>query len=443
MTELTIDELYSEESEADILGIMMIDEEKVSRILTTLNANDFCRVENRLIYNTIESLYKQHKPTDIVSVSELLKFNNELDRVGGRSRVNDLALGVSITSNWEQLCKVIVKYSKKRQLMSICRESLAELTDSTDVDEVAQKLSSTSQDILTRTGVTKFQGLTQGIIQMMDNVDRLVTNGTGTLGLPTGFSELDNLLSGLCKGRFYLLGARPSMGKSALAQQIAETVAQTKNVLFFSLEMGIEEYTQRSIYRRSGYNQEHLTRGIIPREKIINAFAEASVGLEQLHLQIVDDPKCTLETIERNIQEAKTQLGSCDLVIVDYIQLMKSSDRRVTKDYDIVTDNSQGLKQLARKYDIPILGLCQLSRALEVRQDKRPILADLRDSGSLEQDADCVMFVHRPEIFEPGNANLRGMAELIIAKNRQGVRGRVIPLVFNGSKVEFKEVPKQ
>lgn len=301
MTEVTIDELYSEESEADILGIMMIDEEKVSRILTTLNQQDFCRAENRLIFKAIETLYKQHKPTDIVSVSELLKFNNELDRVGGRSRVNDLALGVSITSNWEQLCKVIVKYSKKRQLMSICRQSLSELAESTDVDEVAQRLSSTSQDILTRTGITKFQGLTQGIIQMMDNVDRLVTNGTGTLGLPTGFSELDFLLSGLCKGRFYLLGARPSMGKSALAQQIAETVAQTRNVLFFSLEMGIEEYTQRSIYRRSGYNQEHLTRGIIPREKIINAFAEASVGLEQLHLQIVDDPKCTLETIERNI----------------------------------------------------------------------------------------------------------------------------------------------
>ena len=157
MTEVTIEELYSEESEADILGIMMIDEDKVSRILTTLNQQDFCRAENRLIFKAIETLYKQHKPTDIVSVSELLKFNNELDRVGGRSRVNDLALGVSITSNWEQLCKVIVKYSKKRQLMSICRQSLSELAESTDVDEVAQKLSSTSQDILTRTGITKLK----------------------------------------------------------------------------------------------------------------------------------------------------------------------------------------------------------------------------------------------------------------------------------------------
>lgn len=443
MTEVTIDELYSAESESDILGIMMIDEDKVSRILGMLKPEDFCQTSHRLIFKAIESQSKQHKPTDIVSVSELLKFNNELDRVGGRKVINDIALGVSITSNWEQLCKVIIKYSKKRQLLSVCRETISELNDAKDVDEIAQRLSSTSQDILNRSGIIKFQGLTQGIIQMMDNVDRLVTNGTGTLGLPTGFTELDNLLSGLCKGRFYLLGARPSMGKSALAQQIAETIAQNKNVLFFSLEMGIEEYTQRSIYRRSGYNQEHLTRGIIPREKIINAFAEASVGLEQLHLQIVDDPRCTLETIERNIQEAKTQLGSCDLVVVDYIQLMKSTDRRVIKDYDVVTNNSQGLKQLARKYDIPILGLCQLSRALEARQDKRPILADLRDSGSLEQDADCVMFVHRPEVFEPGNASLRGMAELIIAKNRQGARGRIIPLVFNGSKVEFKEVPKQ
>ena len=171
MTDISIDELYSEESEADILGIMMIDEDKVSRILTTLNQQDFCRTENRLIFKAIESLYKTHKPTDIVSVSELLKFNNELDRVGGRSRVNDLALGVSLTSNWEQLCKVIVKYSKKRQLLNICKQAVSDLNDSKDVDEVAQVLSSTSQDILTRSGITKFQGLTQGIIQMMDNVD--------------------------------------------------------------------------------------------------------------------------------------------------------------------------------------------------------------------------------------------------------------------------------
>ena len=161
MTDISIDELYSEESEADILGIMMIDEEKVSRILTTLNQQDFCRTENRLIFKAIESLYKTHKPTDIVSVSELLKFNNELDRVGGRSRVNDLALGVSVTSNWEQLCKVIVKYSKKRQLLNICKQAVSDLNDSKDVDEVAQVLSSTSQDILTRSGITKFHGLTQ------------------------------------------------------------------------------------------------------------------------------------------------------------------------------------------------------------------------------------------------------------------------------------------
>lgn len=226
---------------------------------------------------------------------------------------------------------------------------------------------------------------------------------------------------------------------SSYAQQIAEAVALNHNVLFFSLEMGVEEYTQRSIFRRSGYNQEMMTRGNYTSNQIFEAFAKAGDELSNLNLQIIDDSSCTLSTIETNIKQCINKKGSCDLVIVDYIQLMKSDNKYKKEDYDIVTDNSKGLKRIARKYKLPVLALSQLGRQVEQRQDKRPILSDLRDSGSIEQDADVVMFLYRPDIYFPTNPLFRNRAELIIAKNRQGARGTVIPMVFNGTRVEFKE----
>lgn len=432
-------ELYSKEAEDNIIGILLIDSDLVPRIISQLTEHDFYQPKLRVIFKAITELQKQSKIIDIVTVSELIKFNNQLDYIGGRSTINELAEGVITTSNYKQLIKVIIKYSKKRSIINVCKEAIANLENSSDVNDVAIQLSKQASDILLRTTDTKLQTLSAGVIEMMDNVERLISNESGTLGLATGFEELDNNLSGLCPGRLYLLGARPSMGKSMYAQQIAEHIALTKNVVFFSLEMSTEEYTQRSIYRRSGYNQEHLTRGIIPREKILDAFAAASVELNDLKLYIVDEPKCTLTTIERNIQECISKYGSCDCIIVDYLQLMASDNKNVIKDYDIVTDNSQGLKQIARKYRIPVLVLSQLSRQLEGREDKRPILSDLRDSGAIEQDADVVTFLHREEVYRPNDIRLRGKAEVIIAKNRQGRRGVIIPMTFNGPRLELKE----
>ena len=175
------------------------------------------------------------------------------------------------------------------------------------------------------------------------------------------------------------------------------------------------------------------------RDEILEAFAKAGSELGNLKLQIIDDSNATLQTVEKNILQCKQQFGSCDLVIIDYLQLMEPVDKRITDDYKIVTDNSQGLKRLARKYKIPILALCQLSRNLESRADKRPILADLRDSGSLEQDADVVMFLYRDEIYNPTNPHSRAKADLIIAKNRAGRRGVVIRFTFDSTKVKFIE----
>lgn len=435
----TLDSLYSKEAEDNILSILLCDDSKVTNILSNLKSFDFYQKTHQFIFKAIEDLHKQGKPTDIVSVSELLKFNGELDRVGGRTMLNDLAMEYVTSRNWEQLTKIIIKFSKLRALTDICRDSIQRLENKDDVDDVATTLSIKANEIMTRTSHTDFVGLDTGFNEFWEDVEILYESETGTLGIPTGITQLDNQLSGLIGGKLYLLGARPSMGKSALAQQIAEYVAQDKQTLFFSLEMSTKEYTSRSVYRRSGYNQEFITRTNEDKDKVLEAFAQAGAELGGLKLKIIDDSNATLKTVEKNILQCKQQFGSCDLVIIDYLQLMEPTDKRITDDYKIVTDNSQGLKRLARKYNIPILALCQLSRNLEGRADKRPILADLRDSGSLEQDADVVMFLYRDEIYNPTNPHSRGKADLIIAKNRAGKRGVVIRFIFDSTRVKFIE----
>lgn len=434
----TIDDLYSKEAEDNIIAICLVDDSKISNILSNIKSFDFYQKTHQFIFKAIEELHKQGKPTDIVSVSELLKFNGELDRVG-RSLINDLALSYISSVNWEQLTKIIIKFSKLRYLLTLCRDCVQRLENKDDVDDIATTLTIKANEIMTRTSHTDFVGLDTGFSEFWEDVEVLYESETGTLGLPTGIKALDNQLSGLIGGKMYLLGARPSMGKSALAQQVAEYVAQNKQVLFFSLEMSTKEYTSRSIYRRSGFNQEHLTRDTSRKDEILEAFASAGTELGNLKLHIIDDSNATLKTIEKNILQCKQQFGSCDLVVIDYLQLMEPVDKRITDDYKIVTDNSQGLKRLARKYDIPILALCQLSRNLEGRADKRPILADLRDSGSLEQDADVVMFLYRDVIYNPTNPYNQNKADLIIAKNRAGKRGVVIRFIFDSTRVKFTE----
>ena len=219
--------------------------------------------------------------------------------------------------------------------------------------------------------------------------------------------------------------------------QIAEHISKEEPVVFISLEMSIEEYTQRSLFSKANINQDMISNGAVAEDSIEKLWEQAS-KLGDLKLYIVDKPSCTIKDIEANIISCIDTHGKCGAVFVDYLQLMGSDNKRLSDDYKVVTANSKGLKQLARKYDIPIVALCQLSRNLESRVDKRPILSDLRDSGSIEQDADVVMFLYRDEIYNPQDIVNRGKAELVIRKNRQG-RLSTVDLLFHASKTEFKE----
>lgn len=744
-------DLYNDEAEQTILGIMLVDNDKISSISCILNKDDFFAKENKLIYENILLLHRRDKPVDIVTLTELMRFNNELDDIGGADYINSLAENVITTANYRNYCKIIIKYSKKRQLLATLSEGIEKLNNSVDVDDVANQTREVLDSVLVNRTSSNLSHILNGLEGVVDQIDHILTSENKLLGVPTGISMLDKYISGLVPGRLYIIGARPAQGKgygldtltltptgwvknkdiklgdtvigrdgkptkvigvypqplqdcykitlkdgrevicdaphewtvysskwrkertftaeelyqklqciryqnrislprftgnygiekdfvippyimgvligdgclsagdlsyckpspyvleevrkylpngvkanfrsdnktvgitgwssakdyirqvglntqcwnkfipqeyfhsskaqrekllkglldadgyntgkgyeysttseqlakdvqqltwslgyncrivsrlgkyrkdnkvvdtrtnyrlyitkskpltiekiekvepiptqcihvdnkdslfviedyivthnSALAQQIAENVASTdgKNVVFVSLEMGLDEYTQRSLFRHVGINQEMLSRGMVD-ESIYSKIYQHSETMAKLNLYILDNSSATLEDIESSIISCINSKGSCDLVVVDYLQLMNSSDKKEHDRFKIVSNNSTGLKKLARKYQVPIIALCQLSRALESRMDKRPVLSDLRESGAIEQDADLVMFIYRDEVYDPRPDN-RAKAELIIAKQRQGRIG-TIDLIFEASRTTFKE----
>lgn len=431
-------EYNNDEAEQAILGIMMIDTNKILPIIVLLNQEDFYSPAHRLIYKAIETMYREGKAVDIVTISEWLRFNDELEQVGGREYISSLAENVITTANYKNYCKIILKYSKKRKIKGLLEEYLNEI-NSTDVDEVAQAIKLKMEEIIINRTSDNLTHIMNGVEPVVEQIDSILNSENNILGLSTGLDSLDKWLSGLVGGRLYIIGARPAMGKSALAQQISEYVASLpdKNVVFASLEMSVEEYTQRALFRRCNINQEMLTRGMVDKDTIFEKVYKESEAIANENLYIIDNAECTLSEVENGIVNCINKKGSCDLVVVDYLQLMAHDNRKETDDYKTVSYNSTGLKKLARKYNVPVIALCQLSRSLETRADKRPILSDLRESGKIEQDADVVMFLFREEVYDPTPMN-KGSAELIVAKQRQGRTGK-IDLIFNAGKTEFKE----
>ena len=435
-------ELYNsisnQEAEEKLIGILLTDTRRISQVSSIIDPYDFFDRGLRLIYSAILAMNKDNKPIDIVTVSEQLKFDQQLDMAGGRERITELAFEAGSSIDYKQYCKILVKYGKKRKLLTIADKIQCMLNEAVDVDDVTKYIIDEANKLVFSKTSSNLTSIFSGLDEVLEEIDTVLSSNTGTFGLPTGFPTLDKTISGLCKSKLYIVAARPRVGKSALAQQIAEYVAQDHNVLFHSLEMRSSQYTKRSIFRRAKLNTELLTKGLVDKDTALGKAVEASTEIGNLNIFIDDNPDCTLSSIEKNILTMKEQKGSCDLIVIDYAQLMASDDKKETDHFRIASKNSMGLKKLANKYDVPILLLAQLSRAVDIRQDKRPLLSDLKDTGSYEQDADVIMFIHREEIYNPTPLN-KGKAELIVAKNREGPT-KSIQMCFNGSATEFREM---
>jgi replicative DNA helicase len=282
----------------------------------------------------------------------------------------------------------------------------------------------------------KLETISDGIDDVV--ADMVASKEKGVIGLSTGFPSLDFYTGGLQKGKLYIVGARPSMGKSSFVMNVAEHIAQTANVLFISLEMSRKEYAQRMLFSRANVDVNKINSGTITDEDIA-AVCNQKDYLDSLNLFIETKTPCRVSDIELAIINLQASKGSCDLVVVDYLQLLTPMGKNSKNREVEVAEMSRDLKSLAIKYQVPIIVLSQLSRGLESRENKRPMLSDLRESGAIEQDADVVTFLYRNEYYFPDDPASRGAAELLIRKNRGGQNNRDIDLCWQPSKVKFME----
>ena len=428
------------EAEQAVLGGILVDQEMLNQVAELVKPGDFYRQAHQLIYEAALALYDKSEPVDILTVSETLSDQNKLDAAGGRSYINDLALSVASTGNIVYYAKIIRDKSLLRQLIHAGTEIVCTAYETEEsavaIDEAQQTIFQIAQ-----------QGMPDELVHIKDilplsyeQIEERYANKGSLMGLSTGFYDLDNLTSGLQKSDLIILAARPSMGKTAFCLNILSNAAlrEQKPVLMFSLEMGKEQLVLRMLCAEAEIDAQRIRTGEITEQD----FAKISMAMGKLgDAPIYIDDTPGMSVMELRAKARKVQMetgGELGMIVIDYLQLMEGSsatrggsDNRVQE----ISAISRGLKGIARELKVPVMALSQLSRAVESRQDKKPMLSDLRESGSIEQDADIVMFIYRDEYYNP-ETDKPGIADIIISKQRNGPVGNV-ELLFRNNITKF------
>lgn len=421
----------------DLLGICLVDSTKIPYITTKVSIDDMPKGAWREIYKAINELYNLGVDVDIVTVSNRLLNTNKLKEVGGRKTINDLALQAPSSNFAKKVVDSVVSQTTYRKVVTVVDDFKKDVEGSDDVNATCIDYCGKISSIITGSANSdEVETISSGVDEVI--ADLYKSKKDGCIGIDMGFNNLNYYLGGLQKGKIYILGARPSMGKSAFAMNIAEHVALTHNVLFISLEMSRKEYAQRLMFGRAGVDVNTINTGRISDTEIEKVKSQKEY-LDSLKLFIETRTPCRVSDIELAMINIISTRGSCDLVIVDYLQLLTPNSKSGKNREVEVAEMSRELKSLAVKYNVPIIVLSQLSRALEAREDKRPMLSDLRESGAIEQDADVVMFVYRDEWYHPDDPASRGKGEILIRKNRGGVNNRDVEMCWQPSKVRFTE----
>ena len=421
---------HSLEAEQSVLGAMMVSEAAIDPVMgeARLRAEDFYRGRHGTIFTAIHDLFERSEPVDALTVAELLRSQGKLEEAGGQDVINSLAATTPVPGNAGHYAQIVKQNSMLRRLLGAAQA----------IQQSVQAREGEAQDLVERAEVLLFNvaraeqagdfSSLEAILGVeLDKLDKLASGETQMTGTPSGFRKLDEITGGFQPGNLIVLAARPAMGKSSLVCNIAENVAwKTKRpVAFFSLEMSETELAHRFIASRARIPSDRLRKGNI--QKDWNKVLKACNELAETPLFIDDSSDLSLLDLRAKCRRLHSQQGGLGLVIVDYIQLMRSDDPRAGR-VEQVGQMSRGLKILARELAVPVIGISQLSRAPEQRPDKQPILSDLRESGSIEQDADIVSFIYRDEYYNH-ESERPGEADLIIAKHRNGPIGTV-PLAF-------------
>lgn len=416
------------EAEQAVLGAMLIDKEAIAKATEVLSADDFYREAHRVIFSAMLELYNKNEAVDMVTVTEILKRDNKLEDIGGIAYITSLANVVLTAANVKYHAEIVAEKSVLRQLVRVSTEIAAMGYEANEnVGTLLDTAESRILEISNRKKKNDFTAINDILMDSVQSIESLLQNKGGLTGLPAGFADLDKLTSGLHPSDFIILAARPSMGKTALALNIVQNVAlrahkviggEPRSVAFFSLEMSKEQLVNRMLCAEAGIDSQRLRVGEMRDEDWTHLW-DACDTMSRAKIYIDDTAGITAMDMRSRARRLKAEHG-LDLIVVDYLQLMQGSGKRNNSGdrQQEVSEISRSLKALARELDVPVLALSQLSRSVESRQVKRPMLSDLRESGSLEQDADIVAFLYREDYYNPETENKH--TELIIAKHRNG-----------------------
>jgi replicative DNA helicase len=426
----------SREAEEAVIGAVMINPEAYYDVASFLHADDFYIHRHRWIWETFTRLQERRTPIDFLTVSEELSQLGQLAEVGGPAYLTSLINNVPTSLHAEHYGRIVEATAIRRRMLTAANE-IAKLAyqQESSVDTVMDEAEKVVFGVSERRTTRDLQPIQDVLSEYYDRIDQIVSRGDEGIGVPTGFTDLDHLLGGLQPSDLLIIAGRPGTGKTAFMISAAKNAAQTyqKHVAIFSLEMSNEQLVQRIISQQTGIDSQRLRTGKLTEEEW-PLFTHAIEVLSSTRIFLDDTPALTPLQLRTKCRRLHAEFH-LDLILVDYLQLMSSGMRSENRVQE-VSYISRNMKVLARELEVPVLAAAQLSRAVEQRTDKEPQLSDLRESGSLEQDADIVMFIHRPELYEKDTL-LKNIAQIKVAKHRNGPTG-MVELIFRSNIAKFE-----
>lgn len=426
-------------AEQAVLGSMMIDKDSLASVIEIIKPEDFYREDHKEIYSAILDLYEFSKPIDMLTVKEQLKIRGSLEQVGDVGYLSSLTMSVPYTANIDSYVKVVEEKSLLRKLIKSSSE-IVELgyAQSEEVDYIVEQAEKKIFDVLQKRNTRGYSSIKDILIDTFEMIEKLYNKKVHISGISTGFIDLDLKTSGLNPSDLIMIAARPGMGKSALVLNMAHHIAvkQKMPVAVFSLEMAKEQMVNRILCSDALVDNMKVRTGKLEEEDWIK-LGKSLADLSDAPIYIDDTPGLSAAELRAKCRKMKLE-KNIGVIIIDYLQLMSGKGKSGENRQQEISEISRSLKILAKELGVPVIALSQLSRATESRTDKRPMLSDLRESGSIEQDADIVMFIYRDDYYNP-DTEKKNIAEVIIAKNRSGSTG-TIELVWQGQFTKFNNL---
>ncbi|GAA1998054.1 replicative DNA helicase [Brevibacterium samyangense] len=428
------------EAEQSVLGGMLLSKDAIADVVENLKGEDFYKPAHESIYDSVLDLYARGEPADAVTVANDLNKRGDLARIGGPAYLHTLISSVPTAANAGYYAEIVRERAVLRKLVEAGTRIVQMGYDGDGAtDDIVNRAQAEIYSVTERRSAEDYVHIGEILEEVAEEIERFGEHGDGTAGVPTGFTEFDQLTNGLHPGQMIVIAARPGVGKSTLAIDMARSAAigHRQTAAIFSLEMSRNELTMRMLSAESGIPLQNLRRGEMSPQDW-TTLASTMARINDAPMYIDDSPNMALTEIRAKCRRLKQQ-HDLKMIVVDYLQLM-SSGKRVESRQQEVSEFSRSLKLLAKELEVPVIALSQLNRSSEQRTDKRPMISDLRESGSIEQDADMVLLIHREDMYDKESPHA-GEADIIIAKHRAGPTGE-IKVAFQGARSRFVDMPQ-